>query len=376
MKKIRVVAVLIICFALFLLTVGRVSGEEIPSVWCTPIDGEIHYMISFPYIPEDRDVLGQLVDDLGPYDPTQWRLFRYDPEGGIYVELRSTDWIPPKHDFDYGRGYWIISRDPKEICIDGAPVTKNWIILDYRRDGWNQIGDIYDYDFPIVSLYVARASTPLDRKQLIDPVNNDLTYVTLQEYENGQYIDIPTFGKASLEVGKAYWLRVREGVGEDVVLWFLGPESNTHSKEIYLSQEFFERVAQQEGPPNLPPGLLGPDIEANGSDGPLTIPQGENLTVTIALDPGSYDGKDADWWVTAKTPFGRYWYTSDRRWIRSDAPIRVHGGPLFDLSPREVLNKSSLPVGGYTFYFGVDLLMNGSLNRGQLYFDRVGVTIE
>jgi len=120
----------------------------------------------------------------------------------------------------------------------------------------------------------------------------------------------------------------------------------------------------------------GPDIKANGSDGPLTISVGTNLTVTVALDPGDYDGEDADWWVTAKTPFGRYWYTSDRRWVRSDAPIRVHGGPLFDLSPREVLNNSGLPIGAYTFYFGVDLFMNGSLDFSDLYSDRVDVTIE
>lgn len=119
-----------------------------------------------------------------------------------------------------------------------------------------------------------------------------------------------------------------------------------------------------------------PDIKANGSDGPVTIPQGENLIVTVALDPGSHDGENADWWVTAKTPFGRYWYTSDRRWVESDTPVRAHGGPLFDLSPYEVLNTSDLPVGAYTFHFGVDLLMNGSLDQPVLSYDSVGVTIE
>jgi hypothetical protein len=119
-----------------------------------------------------------------------------------------------------------------------------------------------------------------------------------------------------------------------------------------------------------------PDIKANGSDGPLTVPYGTNLTVTITLEPGSYDGEEADWWVMAKTPFGRYWYTLVRRWVRSDAPIRIYGGPLFYLSSYEVLNTSGLPVGPYTFHFGVDLLMNGSLDFGQLYYDSVDVNIE
>jgi hypothetical protein len=119
-----------------------------------------------------------------------------------------------------------------------------------------------------------------------------------------------------------------------------------------------------------------PDIKANGSDGPITILAGTNLTVTVALDPGGYSGKDADWWVKAKSPFGQYWYTLSRGWVRSDNPIRVYGGSLFDLSPREILNNSSLPIGPYTFYFAVDFLMNGSLDFGKLCFDRVDVTIE
>jgi murein tripeptide amidase MpaA len=43
------------------------------------------------------------------------------------------------------------------------------------------------------------------------------------------------------------------------------------------------------------PETLSPDIKANGSDGPITIPQGTYLNVTIALDPGSHDGENTDW---------------------------------------------------------------------------------
>jgi murein tripeptide amidase MpaA len=124
------------------------------------------------------------------------------------------------------------------------------------------------------------------------------------------------------------------------------------------------------------PETLSPDIKANGSDGPITIPQGTYLNVTIALDLGSYTGVEADWWVAAASPFGRYWYTLDRGWVRSDDPIRVYGGTLFNLSPYDVLNSTGLPTGKYAFYFGVDLLSDGSLDYGQLYYDRVDVTIE
>jgi hypothetical protein len=48
---------------------------------------------------------------------------------------------------------------------------------------------------------------------------------------------------------------------------------------------------------------------------------------------------------------------------------------VVDLSPYEVLNMSGLPVGSYTFYFGVDMNMNGSVDIGQLYYDSVEVNV-
>jgi len=79
--------------------------------------------------------------------------------------------------------------------------------------------------------------------------------------------------------------------------------------------------------------------------------------------------------VAVESPFGLYWFTLDMGWVRSDAPIRVSGGPLFSLSPYTVLEMSTLPVGMYTFYFGVDMIMNGSLDFNELYHDSVVVTI-
>ena len=166
-----------------------------------------------------------------------------------------------------------------------------------------------------------------------------------------------------------------EDWGENIILKELTEEGigNSVPFEIIDGRIVFHAKA------NTPYKLIRlpmPDIKANGSDGPITILAGTTLTVTVALDPGGYSGKDADWWVKAKSPFGQYWYTLSRGWVRSDNPIRVYGGSLFDLSPREILNNSSLPIGPYTFYFAVDFLMNGSLDFGKLCFDRVDVTIE
>ncbi len=117
-----------------------------------------------------------------------------------------------------------------------------------------------------------------------------------------------------------------------------------------------------------------PDIKANGSDGPITIATADNLTVTIDLDPGSYNGEDADWWIVADTSFGLYRYdVGSDSWV--PGVTVTYMGPLFDLSPFEVLNTSGLPTGPYTFYFGVDMLMNGAIDMGNMYSDSIEVEI-
>lgn len=117
-----------------------------------------------------------------------------------------------------------------------------------------------------------------------------------------------------------------------------------------------------------------PDIKANGSDGALTISSGHLLTIAASLNPRSYNRDPADWWAGAESPFGFYWFTLHRGWVRSDTPIRVHGGPLISLSPYTILKVSTLPIGDYTFFFAVDDNIDGIFDG--TYVDEVSVTIE
>ena len=109
-----------------------------------------------------------------------------------------------------------------------------------------------------------------------------------------------------------------------------------------------------------------PDIKANGSYGWLYVIPGDNLSVTVTLNTGDLLGQNADWWVAAETPFGWYHYdVNSGSWI--PGLTVTYQGPLFALSLYEVLNMSGLPEGTYTFYFGVDTLMNGSPDSGIIY---------
>ena len=120
-----------------------------------------------------------------------------------------------------------------------------------------------------------------------------------------------------------------------------------------------------------------PDIKANGSDGSVT--PADNLLVTVALDPASRSGDDADWWVVVNTPFAPpndwYHYELSSEW--TSGLSFTYQGPLFNLPTSEILNfpVSFFPSGTYTFYLAVDMNMNGLLDLDELFFDSVVVNI-
>jgi len=377
MGRIKFVTVLFVSFALLLFIKSGISAQEIPPGW--QLDGGVYHMISSPYMPEDRDPQASLVDDLGPYKRkrARWRLFHYDPAKTKHIELKSDKWKKKRenYDFDFGRGYWIITKNAAEIDIEGEPVLQNWIVLEHEGDGWNQIGNIFDYDFPIVSLYVARASSPWDQKQLIDEVNNDLTYVTLQEFEDGSYIDIPATGKTTLEVGKGYWLRVRfrgEGVEEveeeDVILWFVVRQSSPLSEEIYLSEEFFETVAQQESPPDPPPAIeSSSSVSFTGGSGGGS---GGCFIATVAY--GNYDHPSVqhlrefrDRYLLTNS-LGRMFVGTYYRYSPALARFAAHHEPIkvlarFTLTPVIGLSHFVSKINPYSFFVVVACAFLGSL---------------
>ena len=116
-------------------------------------------------------------------------------------------------------------------------------------------------------------------------------------------------------------------------------------------------------------------IKGNGSDGPLNIGQGENLSIAIDLNPGGLSGNKADWWLVAATPAGLLHYQLDTGSFEPDPGLTSsYQGPLFNLEGLTV--PISLPVGSSTIYFGVDMLMNGELNIGKAYYDFITVNVK
>lgn len=128
----------------------------------------------------------------------------------------------------------------------------------------------------------------------------------------------------------------------------------------------------------LGPSSPVPDIKANGSDSTITITQGDALSVTLELDVGEMDGEDADWWILMKTddPPPNKWLYFDlptKSWLLGRSATRQ--GSLFDVSSRKVPKTAGLAAGTYTFYFAVDMVMNGVIDVGATFYDKIKVII-
>jgi hypothetical protein len=115
-----------------------------------------------------------------------------------------------------------------------------------------------------------------------------------------------------------------------------------------------------------------PDIEANGSDGPISVLPGTPLSIRVSLDPGDYVGQNADWWVTATAPFGVYYYVYYKRRWQSQLEVALQW-PVFDMSSFEVFDNS-LPPGVYEFRFAVDDNVDGLADF--IWSDTVQVSVE
>jgi hypothetical protein len=260
MGKIKsAIIVTTVCFALLGFVVIKIFAGEIEEITLF-INGGVYRMITSPVLPEDPDPQVSLADDLGSYDKTQWRFFRWDAVHSKYIELKTPDWDPMRHDFDFGRGYWIISRNPTEVDIQGNPTGVDQIELEGMpgRELWNQIGSIYLQDFridmfPNCNLWVTPKSGGISF-QLNDPLN-PYTHVTLKEYIGGvSYTNIGDEPGEILEAGKGYWLK--NIWDENIILSFdpagLGQVPTTADLP---GPEFLARIAQQDDPPDPPPSF-------------------------------------------------------------------------------------------------------------------------
>ena len=181
-------------------------------------------------------------------------------------------------------------------------------------------------------------------------ITDELDAKEVYEVQVHSYVRIPS----NAAPGPYYIGPLLDIYGE---VWELDEENNAASCPIQISPT--DPVA---------------DIEAGGSDIPVTIDRGDNLNVKISLAPNNGAGSSADWWVLVDTALGWYRYNLAAGSFVPGLAV-THQGPLFALNPYTVFNGTYLPAGSYTFYFGVDGNMNGVPDLGQMYLDSIDVTV-
>ena len=116
-----------------------------------------------------------------------------------------------------------------------------------------------------------------------------------------------------------------------------------------------------------------PDLKLNGQGGSVSVPYGTQATLSVDLTAGDYLGQPAEFWISADTPLGKYWFVEGSGWTPSATPVVFKvGGVIADMGFLIDLG-SAFPTGGYTYKFTVDNIVNGALD--QVWLDTLSVTI-
>jgi hypothetical protein len=296
-----------------------------------------------------------------------WEIY-FNSSTDAGANWQATDvWISTGDTPGARSSYW------SDICCDGANVYAVW---SDKRDGEFDIYFNSSVDSGMtwkpssIRLDVGDIAGAYDSPHPKISCSGDYIYTVWYDYRNGER-DI--YSNYSINKG-ATWqssdirLDTGDSPGANISEF---PEITSCGNNVYVAWRdyrngaidiYFNKAAHPV-----------PDIKANGLDGPITIGRSDTLAITVQFDAGTFSGEEADWWLVARTPLGWYYYHKTSGWLPGrEVTLQI---PLRNLPNREVFNMSGLPVGNYTFYFGVDLNKNGNINISQAYYDQVNVTI-
>jgi len=134
-------------------------------------------MVSLPLqVSGTNNVLTVFSDDLGTYDPTSWRLGRYNPATDAVTEYPSAPTVVP------GRAYWLITRSADTYGAAGRTVFPNRTIgpAQYYTvtldSGWNQFGNPFAFNVDWSDVRIEYNSTVLAAGDHPDSLLEDSLY--------------------------------------------------------------------------------------------------------------------------------------------------------------------------------------------------------
>ena len=166
--------------------------------------------------------------------------------------------------------------------------------------------------------------------------------------------------------------------------WDSHPNSTGHRKAttefVPLLNSYYNKWKNDDTDPSTDPTpqviIPTADIKINGSDVERSINAFEGLTLSVALDSGTFSGTNADWWLVHLTPDGglHSFHLETMSFSQHTLASFLQTG-LVDFPLLAVSMLSGLEIGTHTFCFGVDRVMNGELDIEALSVDCISVTV-
>lgn len=183
---------------------------------------ETFILTGLPFVPDNPDPGGVLVDDLGGYNIRRWRFGRFNPADSTYSEFPATPGFAP------GLGYWLIMRDPEAVGAAGASTNSVETANITIQPGWNQIADPFLFRVDLAAIDFSIAPN-VDQR--------------LVAFEGGGYVD-----KNVLEPWRGYWMF--NGGGSDETIGVPGDESGASPRatpETVAELEFGIEASVRQG---------------------------------------------------------------------------------------------------------------------------------
>ncbi|MCG8605340.1 CRTAC1 family protein, partial [bacterium] len=182
-------------------------------------DQTAYHLFSVPLDLQDKTPAAILEDDMGVYAPSRWRFLEYLTEEQTFRDFPEIEQLVP------GKGYWFLVTEPARV-ID-TPGGTSFATSEPRnvlvRNGWNLIGNPFNFDIPASKITVdgepvaLRAFNGSWNNPISDPVTEirpfDGYALFLEEFAGEVLIDptAPVVGLAK-SVHPSTPLRMRESI--------------------------------------------------------------------------------------------------------------------------------------------------------------------
>ena len=115
------------------------------------------------------------------------------------------------------------------------------------------------------------------------------------------------------------------------------------------------------------------DIKANDSDAGIAIARGTPVSLKISLTPDTLGNRTLDWWLVKYDGTDLSSWALNGTWASGLTPS--YQGAAMPIPLTQVYLSSDLAVGSYTFFFGVDSLVNSGVDIDSLVYDSVAVNV-